>query len=99
MTRLRPHVPALLGALAGVTVICWLGLVDWQWSDYDREASGAFNAIAAGHVGAFVGLAPAYGGSLVLRAPFALLAGLLGGGERATAGRSAPPRRRGPAGA
>src|SRR5213593_1894544 len=81
MTRVRPHLPALLGALAGVAVICWLGLVDWQWTDYDVEASPAFNALVAGHIGEFLRLSPAYGGSMVLRAPFALLPGLWGGGQ------------------
>ena len=42
-----------------------------------------FTALTHGHVLEFLRLAPAYGGSLVERAPFALLPGLWGGGELA----------------
>ena len=49
----------------------------------DTEARPAFDALAHGHVLSFLQLAPAYGGSLVERAPFALLPGLWGGGQLA----------------
>jgi hypothetical protein len=80
---LRPHVPAALGAAVGVAVMCWLGLIGFAWTDYDDEASRAFKALAEGHVGRFLELCPAYGGSMVLRAPFALLPNVWGGGELA----------------
>ena len=41
------------------------------------------NALLAGHLHAFLALQPAYGGSLLIRAPAALLAKSLGGGQLA----------------
>jgi hypothetical protein len=81
LARIRPHLPALAGALLGAAALAWVSLYGFAWSDYDTEASAAFNALAGGHVGEFLRLSPSYGGSMVLRAPFAALAGILGGGE------------------
>ena len=67
-------------ALAGVAVMSWLTLQGFAWNDYDDEVSVAFQALIAGDIGGFLGQLPAYGGSLVLRAPFA--------------GATAAPRRR-----
>jgi len=62
--------------------MAWLGLSEMAWGgDYEHEARPAFEAIAHGHLLSFLRLAPAYGGSLIERAPFALLPGLWGGGE------------------
>ncbi len=76
---------ALCAFLAGVATatIAWLGLYGFTWSDYETEAKPAFSALTQGHVLEFLRLAPAYGGSLVERAPFALLPGLWGGGALA----------------
>lgn len=63
--------------------MAWLGLYGFTWNDYDEEARPAFDALVHGHAIEFLRLAPAYGGSLVERAPFALLPGLWGGGELA----------------
>jgi hypothetical protein len=71
-------------AAGGCAALAWLGLYGFAWNDYDNEARPAFDALAAGHVLEFLRLAPAYGGSLVERAPFALAPGLWGGGELAT---------------
>ena len=70
-------------ACAGCAVTAWLGLYGFAWNDYETEAKPAFDALVAGHVSSFLALAPAYGGSLVERAPFALLPGLWGGGALA----------------
>ena len=70
-------------ALAGCAALAWLGLYGFAWNDYDNEARAAFDALVHGHVEQFLRLAPAYGGSLVERAPFALIPGLWGGGELA----------------
>ncbi len=51
--------------------------------DYRAEAAPAMHALLAGHLHGFFALQPPYGGSLLLRAPFALLAKALGGGELA----------------
>ncbi len=81
--RLRSNSVAIAGALAGLAAISWLGLYGFAWNDYDAEAAGAMAALVAGHVGRFLSLAPAYGGSFILRAPFALVPKLWGGGELA----------------
>ncbi len=73
---------AFLAAAASATM-AWLGLYGFAWNDYESEARPAFDALAQGHVVEFLRLAPAYGGSFVERAPFALLPGLWGGGELA----------------
>jgi hypothetical protein len=83
VARVRPHVPALLGALAGLLALAWLGLIGFAWTDYDGEAAPAFLALSQGHLVRFLELAPSYGGSLVLRAPFALIPSAWGGGELA----------------
>ena len=77
---LAPWTAAALGACA---VLAYLGLEDFAWNDYETEAEPAFTALVHGHVAHFLQLAPAYGGSLVERAPFALLPGLWGGGAHA----------------
>ncbi len=73
---------ASLGVLASATM-AWLGLYGFAWNDYEVEARPSFEALVHGHLLAFLRDAPVYGGSLVERAPFALLASLWGGGELA----------------
>jgi hypothetical protein len=80
-SRVRENLPAAAGASLGILIVGWLGLTDWAWTDYDREARPAFDALVNGHVVRFLQLAPAYGGSLILRAPFVLLTKLWSGGE------------------
>jgi hypothetical protein len=63
--------------------MAWLGLYGFAWNDYDTEARPAFDALVHGHLLDFLRLAPGYGGSLVERAPFALIPGLWGGGDLA----------------
>jgi hypothetical protein len=70
-------------ALAGCAALGWLGLYGFAWNDYDTEARPALTALLEGHLSGFLHLAPAYGGSLLERAPFALLPGLWGGGALA----------------
>ncbi|MBW3608077.1 MAG: DUF2029 domain-containing protein [Actinobacteria bacterium] len=71
------------GGLVGAATMCWLTLQGFAWNDYDNEVSGAFKLLIAGDVAGFLSQAPAYGGSLVLRAPFAGAVAALGGGELA----------------
>jgi hypothetical protein len=61
----------------------WLRLQGFAWNDYDEEASAAMRALIAGDVHGFLSQVPVYGGSLVLRAPFAGAVAALGGGELA----------------
>ncbi|HWF32253.1 MAG TPA: glycosyltransferase 87 family protein [Solirubrobacteraceae bacterium] len=79
----RENARCALAALAGCAALAWLGLVGFAWSDYETEAKPAFDALLHGHLTQFLRLAPAYGGSLVERAPFAALAHLWGGGALA----------------
>jgi len=72
-----------VGALLCVLVLGWLGLTGFALTDYDLEAADAFWALRTGDLAAFLSLVPAYGGSFVLRAPFAWLTALWGGGELA----------------
>ena len=77
----RSLLPWVLLALLGAASLAWLGLLGFIWTDYETEAAPSLAAIVHGDVGRFLQLAPAYGGSLVMRAPFALAAHGLGGGE------------------
>lgn len=61
----------------------WLALPGFAWNDYDAEASAAFRALIAGDIHNFLALSPVYGGSLVLRSPFAGVTAAFGGGELA----------------
>ncbi len=70
-------------AAAGCATIAWLGLYGFAWNDYEVEAKPAYDALTHGHLLEFLRLTPAYGGSLVLRAPFALIPNLWGGGALA----------------
>jgi hypothetical protein len=88
---LRENLLASIGASIGVVVVGWLALNEWLWNDYDAETRPAFDALVHGHLGAFLHLAPAYGGSLVLRAPFVLGTRLWGGGELAIYRAAAAP--------
>lgn len=81
--RVRENVLVLMLASLAVATVGWLTLYGFAWNDYDNEVAPAFAALTAGHVVRFLQAAPAYGGSVVLRAPFAALTGLLGGGPLA----------------
>ncbi len=70
-------------ALLAAASVAWWGLTGFAWSDYDNEAAGSLAALTHGHLGGFFSSAPAYGGSLLMRAPFALMTAFLGGGETA----------------
>lgn len=71
---LRENAVCALAACGGALALGWLGLYGFAWNDYELEAQPAFEALIHGHFHAFLALAPAYGGSLVERAPFAILA-------------------------
>ncbi len=81
--RLRENAPCATLACVGCATLAWLGLYGFAWNDYDNEARPAYAALVQGHVLGFLRLAPAYGGSLIERAPFALLPGVWGGGALA----------------
>ena len=53
------------------------------FTDYEAEAEPALLALRHGHLAGFLHHLPAYGGSLILRAPFALLPAAWHGGDLA----------------
>ena len=73
--------PWIALALVGSLLLAWLGLIGFAWNDYDAEAAPAYALLVGGDVGGFIAHLPAYGGSLIMRAPFALAASALGGGD------------------
>ncbi len=83
LRAVRENALCVLAAACGTAAMVWLGLYGFVWNDYEVEARPALVALVHGHLTKFLQLTPAYGGSLVLRAPFALLPGLWGGGELA----------------
>ncbi len=78
----RAPVLVAFAALAAIFV-SYRGFGPQTLGDYGSEAAPAMNALLAGHLHAFLALQPAYGGSLLLRAPAALLVKSLGGGQLA----------------
>src|SRR3954471_13170856 len=90
-STLRPAAAWLPLGLAGAALMAWMGLQGFAFSDYDREAAPAYLALAHGHVGSFLSLSPAYGGSRSLRAPPAMVPGAWGGGEFAVFRAAAVP--------
>jgi hypothetical protein len=73
----------ILAATVCAGAMAWLGLTEFQWNDYGSEAAPSVHELLTGHIGGFFLHAPAYGGSLLIRAPFAFAANLWGGGELA----------------
>lgn len=74
--------PILIGLLAAAFV-GWSQLTGFAWSDYDAEAASPLAALLSGQVATFFETAPAYGGSLLMRAPFAFATDVFGGDEQA----------------
>lgn len=81
--RLRSEWPWWLAALVGVAAMSIAGLTGFAWSDYEYEVSGPMQTLIRGDIAGYLAQLPAYGGSLVLRAPFAWVTATLGGGELA----------------
>jgi len=74
---------AWLLILAGGAWVAWLGGHPQSLGDYGSEFAPSMNALLGGHLQLFSRLLPTdgAGGSVLLRAPAALLAKLLGGGQ------------------
>src|SRR5207302_3659823 len=79
--RLRENGLVIAAGSVGIWIVAWLSLYGWALTDYDSEARPAVDALLGGHVLRFLQLAPAYGGSLIIRSPFLLVPKLWGGGE------------------
>lgn len=81
--RRRELVLPALVAGACALLLGSMGLLTPAFTDYDFEAEPSLRALRAGDWVEFLQLAPGYGGSLVLRAPFALLPNVWNGGDLA----------------
>jgi hypothetical protein len=79
----RPWLLPLLVGLIGTFLLAKNGMLTQAFTDYETEAEPSFNALRAGDIGTFLQAAPAYGGSLILRAPFVYASDVLGGGSLA----------------
>jgi glycosyl transferase family 87 len=79
--QLRDLAPWIVLGVGAALLVAWISLGQWEWNDYDAEARPALDVLLAGHFGRFVQLAPAYGGSLLIRAPFAAIPKIWSGGE------------------
>ncbi len=64
-------------------LLSWVGLRSMAFTDYEMEAEPSLFALRAGDLAGFLDSLPAYGGSLVLRLPFALVPEFWGGGDLA----------------
>ena len=74
--------PALVAAACGAVLVA-LGMLSPAFSDFELEAEPSLHALREGDIDGFLALAPVYGGSLIMRAPFAILPNLWGGGDLA----------------
>jgi hypothetical protein len=72
--------PALTAGLLAF-LLTEITLTSVARTDYAVEALPAFAALSHGHIGLFLDRSPAYGGSMILRAPLALLPTVWGGGS------------------
>jgi hypothetical protein len=88
---IKENALAASGAAACLAVVVWLGVYGWSWPDWQIEARPAVGALLAGDVSQFLRIAPIYGGSLILRAPFVMLTKLWDGGELSIYAASAIP--------
>lgn len=74
---------AVLAAAGGCLAFVMLAMRSTSLTDYSIEAEPAVQALRHLRLGDFGELAPSYGGSLILRAPFAMFPNLWGGGDLA----------------
>jgi hypothetical protein len=81
--RRRELVLPALVAGGCVLLLGAIGMLTPAFTDYELEAEPSIQALRTGEWVEFLARAPAYGGSLVLRAPFAWLPDLWGGGDHA----------------
>ena len=79
----REIAAAVFLALGASVALVLVGMQTMAFTDYETEAEPALQALRDGQLADFLQLAPAYGGSLILRSPFAVLPNLWGGGDLA----------------
>ena len=78
-----PYALPAVFAVLGAALLGWAALTGYAWNDYDDEARLSVTALLGGDVHGFLTSAPVYGGSLLLRAPFAFATKLWGAGDLA----------------
>ena len=78
-TRARDLLLPALAATTLATLLAKAGLLTTAFTDYEAEAEPALTLLRGGDLVGFVQALPAYGGSLILRAPFALASELWNG--------------------
>ena len=83
--------PALVASLALLTYVTAATPTTARFNDFYREAWPPYRSLTHGHVLGFLQFGPTYVGSLILRAPFAMLPLLWGCGARAIYFASALP--------
>jgi Glycosyltransferase family 87 len=81
--RMRALWPPAIAAAVCAATLGAMGLLTPAFTDYELEAEASIQALREGDLAGFLDRAPAYGGSVVLRAPFAFLPNLWGGGDLA----------------
>jgi hypothetical protein len=92
--RTNPQIPIVLFGIGIAALVLYLitftinlhgenAIILHGANDFYKEAWPAYLLLQHGHIVAFLRDGPAYVGSLILRVPFALLAGALGAGQRA----------------
>jgi hypothetical protein len=81
--RYREFLPPAIVAGCCALLLGAMGLLTPAFTDYEMEAEPSLLSLRDGDWVAFLQQAPAYGGSLVLRAPFALMPELWAGGDLA----------------
>ena len=87
----RERLLAAAVAVSGLLVVAWLGIHGQSMPDWQTEARGAVSQLLDGHLRDFLKLAPTYGGSLILRAPFMFATKLWHGGPTAVYAAGAVP--------
>ena len=86
VARSELQIPVVLFGIGIATLVLYLltfAIHVRGENDFYREALPSYRLLTHGHFLAFVRTSPAYVGSLLLRAPFALLASAFGAGRRA----------------
>ena len=79
--RLRDLALPVAAATAIAGVMAELGLRTMAFTDYELEAHPALALLRSGDLGGFFGALPSYGGSLMMRSPFALAPEAWSGGD------------------
>lgn len=73
----------ILAAVGASVALAWLGMKTAAFTDYEHHTEPAFTAFRAADFAAFLDSLGAYAGTVILRAPFAIVPALWGGEDLA----------------